>query len=302
MNTTSKAYLYLHISVFLWGFTAILGDLISLSAFWLVWWRVLITSFSLLLGGRVVRDIQKIPKPQLYRFIFVGVLIALHWLTFFGAIKYANASIALVAMSTTALFTSFIEPFFFKVNINRINILFGLAMIPGMLFIVQGIDDHMLIGLFIGLLSAFLAALFAVLNKLYIHQSDPATITFVELGSSWLFLSILSPATWILFDDTHFIPFGLDWVYLLVLALMCTTLTFILHLKALKYVSAFVSNLIINLEPVYGIALAALILGDYKELNVQFYVGVVIILLLVVLYPIVLGRMKSKLKLPKVFE
>jgi drug/metabolite transporter (DMT)-like permease len=290
MNPTTRAYLYLHISVVLWGFTAILGDLISLSAFWLVWWRVGITALSLSSFVGAIGKLKAMPNGQIGKFVLIGILIALHWLTFFGAIKYANASIALVALSTTALFTSFIEPWFSKVKLRKVDIIFGMGVIPGMFLVVQGLNDHMLIGLIIGLVSAFLSALFAVLNKLYISQSDPAMITFLELGSSWLFLTCMIPFVWIFSNDHMYLPMGWDWVYLIVLALACTTLTFILHLHALKYISAFMSNLVINLEPVYGIILAAIILGDHNDLNPHFYLGVLIILGLVGLYPTVLKR------------
>lgn len=217
----------------------------------------------------------------------IGVLIALHWLTFFGSIKYANASVALIAMSTSALFTAFIEPFFTKERIKKTDILFGIAVIPGMSLIVKDLDGHMLIGLSIGLFSAFLAATFAVLNKHYINESEPAAMTFLELSSSWVFLSFLIPVMWLGGADMTFIPQGMDWIYLLILGLLCTNLTFILHFKALRHISAFVSNLVINLEPVYGIVMAALILGDYKELNSGFYIGVLMILALVAIYPLV---------------
>lgn len=216
----------------------------------------------------------------------IGVLIALHWLSFFGSIKYANASIALVAMSTSALFTAFIEPFFTRERIKKMDILFGIAVVPGMILIVKDLNDQMLIGLIIGLVSSFLAATFAVLNKHYINETEPAAMTFLELGSSWLFLSLLIPLLWLSDSDMAFVPQGFDWLYLVILALLCTNLTFILHFTALRRISAFVSNLVINLEPVYGIIMAALILGDYKELNSGFYIGVFMILTLVAMYPL----------------
>lgn len=286
MISKSRAYLYLHIAVFLWGFTAILGDLITLSAFWLVWWRVGITSSSLLLIRRTRRHLHGLSARTLAIYAGIGILIALHWLTFFGSIKYANASIALVAMSTTALFTAFLEPIYGKQKVRSVDILFGISVVPAMLLIVKDLDYQMTIGLGIGLLSAFLASVFAVLNKHYIHDSEPDAMTFVELGSSWLFLSIMIILVWHLNGDMNWWPKGLDWVYLIILALVCTNLTFILHFQALRHITAFVSNLVINLEPVYGIIMAAIILGDHEELHPSFYIGVLLILSLVITYPL----------------
>ncbi len=295
MNPTKKAYLQLHIAIFLWGFTAILGDLISLVAFWLVWWRVGFTSLSLVFFPNVLKKAKNIPLADLRRFGIVGVLIAIHWITFFGSIKYANASVALVAMSTSALFTSFIEPIFNNKRLKKLDIIFGLAVIPGMSLVVNDLKGDMLLGLFIGLLSAFLAALFAVINKKYISVAEPIVMTFIELSSSWLFLSLLIPIVIVYTPDSiQWLPASADWVYLLILSLLCTTLAFMIHLYALRHISAFASNLVINLEPVYGILLAGIFLSDFEELNPTFYIGVVLILVVIFLYPLISKRVGYK--------
>lgn len=285
----NKAYLQLHIAIFLWGFTAILGDLISLSAFWLVWWRVGLTSVTLLLLPDVRRALSSLTIKLVGVYFFVGVLIALHWLTFFGSIKYANASIALVAMATASFFTAFLEPLYFRYKVKAIEVLFGFLIVPGMMLIVNDLEGDMLLGLGIGLISAFLAALFAVINKKYVDQTDPKAITFVELFSSFVFLSILAPCVHICIDS-QWLPIELDWFYLVVLAVICTCLAFIIHLYALRHISAFASNLAINLEPVYGIVLAGLLLDDFDELSPKFYLGVALILLCVLAYPAVIKR------------
>lgn len=295
MNPTKKAYLQLHIAIFLWGFTAILGDLISLVAFWLVWWRVGFTSLSLVFFPNVLKKAKNIPLADLRRFGIVGVLIAIHWITFFGSIKYANASVALVAMSTSALFTSFIEPIFNNKRLKKLDIIFGLAVIPGMSLVVNDLKGDMLLGLFVGLLSAFLAALFAVINKKYISVAEPIVMTFIELSSSWLFLSLLIPIVIVYTPDSiQWLPASADWVYLLILSLLCTTLAFMIHLYALRHISAFASNLVINLEPVYGILLAGIFLSDFEELNPTFYIGVVLILVVIFLYPLISKRVGYK--------
>ncbi len=290
MDTIKRAYLQLHFAILLWGFTAILGDLIQLSAFWLVWWRVGLASLGLAMVPSIWSHIRVLSRSMLFKFFGIGVLIALHWLTFFGAIKYANASITLVALSTTAFFTSFIEPLFFRVRLRRLDVFFGIAVIPGMMLIASDLSGDMLLGFGVGLISAFLSALFAVLNKKMVDEVEPRTITFLELFSSWLFLTLMIPLVWS--GSVEWIPARMDWVYLVVLAFICTNWAFTLHLRALKFISAFTANLIINLEPVYGIALAALILKDYQDVNPSFYLGVLMVIACVVAYPIVIKRQR----------
>lgn len=298
MNPVTKAYLELHIAVFLFGFTAILGDLITLPALSLVWWRVLFTSFSLVFLIRVMRLFRKLPRAQILRFMGIGVLVALHWLAFYGAVKLANASIALVAMATTSFFTAFIEPLIMRRRVIWYEIALGLLIIPGMVLVVNGMELSMLTGLGVGFLSAFLAALFATFNKKFIGDHNAMEVTFLELGSAWLFLSLVLPVYFLFAEEAIAIwPVGLDWLYLLVLSLLCTTLAYVLALRALRHLSAFASNLTINLEPVYGIVMAWIILKDHENLNQHFYWGVVIILLAVFSYPLLKKRVGKVEKL-----
>ncbi len=298
MKATNRAYLELHIAVFLFGFTAILGDLIQLSALALVWWRVLLTSISLLFLIKVRALFRELPRRTLLAFMGIGILVAWHWLCFYGAIKWANASIALVAMATTSFFTSLLEPLVMRQPIKWYELALGIFIIPGMLLIVNGIKIAMLNGLYLGLAAALLAALFATLNKKLIGQSSALNITFLELSSAWLFLSLVLPVYAASnFEMRQFLPSISDVVYLLVLSLMCTTLAYVLALRALRHLSAFASNLAINLEPVYGILLAWLILREDKELHPNFYWGVVIIVIAVFCYPL-LRKWIEKIKAP----
>lgn len=292
LNDERRAYLELHLAVFLFGFTAILGDLIQLTALVLVWWRVLITSFSLAPFVRL-RDLwRRFPRRRLLRFAGIGLLVGLHWLAFYGSIKLANASISLVCMATTSFFTALLEPLIVKRPFRWYELALGVFIVPGMVLIVNNVAFGMLPGVWVGLAAAFLAALFATLNKRYIGESDPLRITFIELGSACLFLGviILVMRALNLPLDTFWPPRPIDWGYLLVLALACTTLAYVLSLRALRHLTAFAANLTINLEPVYGIALAWIILGENEELNVGFYIGVVIILMSVFSYPLLRRR------------
>ncbi len=179
------AYLELHLAVLLFGFTAILGDLIQLTALILVWWRVLLTSISLFPFSSTFALWRDLGKIMFWRFAGIGVLVALHWLTFYGSIKWANASICLVCMAMTSFFTSFLEPIIVGRPFRWHEMLIGLLIIPGMVLVVNNIEQGMMIGVFSGLLSAFLAATFSTLNKKYIGENNPMRITFLELSSAW---------------------------------------------------------------------------------------------------------------------
>lgn len=291
-NDETRAYLELHLAVLLFGLTAILGDLIQLSALIMVWWRMLLASISLLFLIRFGRKLRGIPRRQMGIYMGIGVLVALHWLCFFGAIKLSNASITLVCMATASFFTAVLEPLLMRQKFKAEELLLGLLIIPGMILIVRSTDLSMVAGIWVGLLSAFLAALFATLNKKFINRAEPLGITFLELGSGWAFLSLCLP--FIIQNDTPFWPSWMDWGYLAILAFLCTTLAYVLALRSLRFLSAFASNLTVNLEPVYGILLAWLILKENEELHPQFYWGVVIILIAVFSYPLLRRWRKTR--------
>ncbi len=293
MDSVKKAYLQLHLAVLLYGFTAILGDLISLNALILVWWRVLITSVSLFFIIRFGKALVGIPRKLMLQYMGIGVLVGLHWICFFGAIKLSNASICLVCMATTSFFSAFLEPFILKQRIKPYEILLSLLVIPGMMLVVNNIELDMMLGVGVGLASAFLAALFVTLNKKLVNEAEPFAITFLELGSAWLFISCLLPFFWQGNSEMAFWPVGMDWVYLTILALLCTTFAYYLGLVSLKHISAFAANLTVNLEPVYGIILAWIILKENEELNTGFYIGGAMILIAVFSYPFIKKRLEK---------
>ena len=290
MKNIQKAYFQLHIAIFLYGFTAILGKLITLSELSLVWWRMLLTSISFLFFPKILELFKAIPVKIRWQLFGIGIIIALHWVCFFGAIKYSNVSICLVCMATGAFFTAIIEPLIFKQKIKKYELFLGLMIIPGMYLVVQSTSWDMMTGIILAIISAILAVFFTILNKRMVnHIEDTSVITFVELGSGWLFLTVLLPF-YLYYFETSIQPTWLDLGYLLVLALLCTTLAFVLNLNALKHISAFNANLAINLEPVYGIVLAWLIFEENKEVGQFFYIGVLIVLLSVFSYPFLKKR------------
>jgi drug/metabolite transporter (DMT)-like permease len=272
----NRAYGELHIAVFLWGFTAILGDVISLNAVTLVWWRVLLTSISLLAFVRVGKIIKEVGCKQALIFAGLGCIVALHWVTFYGAIKLANASVGLICLATTALFSSILEPLIVKRKFLWYELALGIFILPGIWLIIDGVDTSMTTGVLVGLSSALLVTIFTTFNKLYVEKSDPLRITFIELSAGTLFLTPLLP-----FMPGSFWPTPMDWLWLIVLALLCTTFTNFLFLRALKKLSAFAANLTVNLEPVYGIVLAYFLLNDAEELTPSFYWGTGLILVAV---------------------
>jgi drug/metabolite transporter (DMT)-like permease len=291
-----QAYLELHVAVLLFGLTAILGDLIQLTALVLVWWRVFITSGSLAPIVQPRALWLELGPRQFLRLAGIGVLVGLHWLAFYGAIKLSNASITLVCMATTSFFAALIEPVLIRRPLLWYELVLGLLIIPGMWLVVGSVEASMWLGILVGLISALLAALFATLNKKYLGKTDPKRVTFVELGSAWVFLSLVLLVLKLSGRGVgaFFPPTTLDWFYILVLALLCTNLAYTLSLRALRHISAFASTLTINLEPVYGIVLAWLLLQENEELGPNFYWGCVIILAAVLAYPVLKRWMRAR--------
>ncbi len=283
MSPKRIAYFQLHFAVLLYGLTAILGDLISVSAINLVWWRVLITSFSLLFFIQFGKQLFKMPRKLILIYAAIGILVALHWITFYGAIKLANASIVLAAMATTSFFTSIVEPLITKKKFQWLEFILGFLVIPPMVLIAQNIDLSMHKGLIVALISAFLATVFSSLNKKWVDDASPYQISFIEMFSAFLFISILLP--FVLKNTSDLMPARGDWIYIIILSLLCTTLAYVLSMKALKHVSAFDATLVINMEPVYGILLAIIILNEHQEMSTLFYLGVMLILLVVFSHP-----------------
>jgi len=288
ITNTQRAYFQLHIAIFLWGFTAILGDLITLEAIPLVWWRVLLTSFSIIFLIPLTQSLKALSRQTIIRLAGIGMIIGLHWILFFASIKLSNPSIALICMATGSFFTAILEPIILKQKMKGYEIFLGLMIVPGMLMIVNSTELSMMNGIWAGIGSALLAAVFTVLNKKYIEDVEPRIMTFLEMSTAWLMVSMMLPVIYYM-DPSSFnmSPTLIDLGYLCVLAFLCTTLAFILSLKSLKYISAFATNLSINLEPVYGIIMAAVLLDDLQELNERFYLGCVVILIAVFTYPII---------------
>ena len=293
MSAAARARLQIHFCVFLWGFTAILGKLITLAALPLVWWRMLLVSGTLLLVPRVWRALRVVPLRLALAYAGIGVIVSLHWLTFYGAIKLANASVAATCIAVAPLFLVFLEPLLARRRFELRELLLALIVVPGVALVVDGVPAGMRVGVAVGVLSALLVATFSALNKRLVAHADPLAVTALELGAGAAFLTMLAPllphsgSAWPL-PDAH------DALLLLILAYACTLLPFALSLHALRQVSAFSMQLITNLEPVYAIILAIVLLHEQRVLDARFYLGVMVILGAVFLHPLLSRRRRHE--------
>lgn len=291
-NDNFKSYALLHLIVFIWGFTAILGALISLDALPLVWWRMSIAVIFILVYIKIKKINLKVPKKTLLAFLFAGLIIALHWFTFFKAIKVSNVSVTLACLSTGAFFTSILEPLLFGKKVVWYEVLFGLIVIGG-LYIIFNVEVNYVLGIILALTSAFLSALFTVINAKYTKIYMPSVISFYELIGGVGFLSI-----YLFFSGgftTDFFSLSIeDLGWLILLASVCTAYAFIASVKVMKYLSPYTVMLTINLEPIYGIILALLIFKDSEHMNPMFYVGAAIILLTVILNGVIKKYIKEE--------
>lgn len=290
-NDNLKSYLHLHVIVFIWGFTAVLGKLISLEALDLVWYRMLFASVIMTFVVLFNKEKIRVPFNVLIGFIVSGIIIALHWLTFYQAIKVSNVSITLACLSTGAFFASILEPIFYKRKIIWYEVLFGLIVIFG-LGIIFKVETQYTTGIYLAVTSAFLSALFSVINGKYAKEYSPNVISVYELSSGFLFLSIY------LFFADSFTPafFALssnDLLWLFLLSSICTAYAFSASVKVMKFLSPFTVMLTINLEPIYGIILVLLIFPENEKMSSMFYIGAIIILATVIAN----GIMKSRKKL-----
>jgi drug/metabolite transporter (DMT)-like permease len=277
MDSHRRALFQIHFCVLLWGFTAILGKLITLPALALVWWRMLLVTVALACFPRVWRALRGIPPRLALNFAGIGCLVALHWLAFYGSVKLANASVAATCMALAPVVTALIEPWLTGSRFERHNLLLGILVVPGVALVVGGIPRDMHLGFWVGVASAALAAVFNALNKRHLGHHDAAAVTWLELGAGFLLLALLGPLM-APSGSSIVLPDVRDGALLLVLAILCTLIPFVLALAALRHLSAFTTQLAVNLEPVYAIAIAILFLGEARDLDTAFFVGVAIVL------------------------
>jgi len=276
-------YLHLHFIVVLLGFTAILGALITIDAISLVWYRMLFATAGLYIFLKFKRIPIRVGSRQLFHLFGIGILVALHWITFFHAIKVSNVSVTLGVFASTTLFTSFLEPIMQRRKIFWLEVLIGLVIILG-IYLIFMFEINYIEGILYSLLSALLNGLFVVLNRNISHRWNPTVISFYEMIGGFLAISVFyigvsHPAGGLLMIS---LP---DLGWLLILSLLCTSYAFTAIVDIMKALSAYTVVLSINLEPVYGIILAYLLFGESEIMSAGFYLGTLIILLSVFSYP-----------------
>lgn len=290
MSPPTRAWLQIHLCVLLWGFTAILGRLITLPALPLVWWRMVLVFAALLCLPGFWRGVRQMPRQVVAIYAGIGGIVALHWLSFYGSIKLSNASVAATCIAFAPVLITFVEPLLTHRRFNPRELLLGLAVVPGVVLVVGGTPAGMRAGIAVGALSALLVAIFVSLNKRFIERGAPLGVTGIEMGSGALLLTLLAPLLPTA-DGLFALPSRHDVLLLLTLALGCTLLPFALSLVAMRQLSAFASTLAVNMEPVYAILLAIVLLGEQRELGARFYVGGTIILGTVFVHPLLTLRL-----------
>jgi drug/metabolite transporter (DMT)-like permease len=280
-----KSYLHLHLIVFIWGFTAVLGALITLDALPLVWFRMLFAVGFIAVFLIYKKIPLRISTKTALQFLFAGLIIALHWFTFFKAIKISNISVTLACLSTGAFFTSLLEPILYGKKIVWYEVFFGLLVVFG-LYIIFNVEGNYFYGMLIALSSAFLSALFAVINSKFVKEHDPIVISFYELSGGVVFFTFLLLFTHG-FSPTFFSLSAKDLMYLMILSSVCTAYAFIVSTSIMKFLSPYTVMLTINLEPIYGIILAVIVFKEKERMSFEFYIGAIIILLTVLLNSVI---------------
>jgi drug/metabolite transporter (DMT)-like permease len=291
------AYLELHSAVFLFGFTGILGKLITLDAGLLVWHRLWMTAVLMFIYVKFIGRFRILPWREFLQIGMISLAIVFHWILFYGSIKLANVSVAMICLSSITLFTAILEPIFFRRKISAPQIVFSLLVIVGVSFMATDQQEH-IVGILVGLASAFFSALFTVFNKSIVNRYDSRLLSLYEMSLGFILLTLFMPLVNLWFPQGSWLPISSDWGYLFLLSLFCTVIAFNLSLSSLRSLSAFTVNLAINLEPVYGIALAFIVFHEHKLLGSGFYIGAVLIMSTVV-GEVLWKRSKEKKELNK---
>ena len=275
-----KAFLQLHLAIFLAGFTAIFGKLIHLNEGWLVWYRLGITSLTMLILFSLTKKLQRLNFRDAMKLTGIGFLAALHWVTFYGSVKYANISVALVCFSATGFFTAIVEPLLHRKKINASEIVLGLLVILG-IYIIFHFDPRYKIGIILGVICAALLAFVMVIIRQFVQRINSETILTYQLTGGWITLSMVMPFYYHQFPTDYIFPTLKDWIWLIILSWFCSVWAFQLSVNALKKLTAFTVNLSYNFEPVYGIILAFFIYHENEQLNWSFFIGLSLIALAV---------------------
>lgn len=290
-----KAYIQMHLAIFLWGFTGIFGKAILMNEIMIVWYRMIISAVALLIIMFFAKQLVFPDRKTTFRIAAVGIIVCFHWVFFYASIKASNVSIALSCFSSVSLFTAFLEPVIHKQKIKWRDLFLGLVVLVG-IYIIFSFQQWYAKGILLALFSAFLGSMFTVINKRLVAANSPSAVTFIELVSGFLFLSAILPLILKVFSYEFEIPRnGLisftsntnDWLWLVLLSVLCTAVAFTISLEALRKISAYTMNLSVNLEPLYSIVLAMIFFDEGKTLNSGFYIGTLIVMVAVFVHTII---------------
>lgn len=277
-----KAFVQLHLAVILAGFTAILGKLIQLNEALLTIYRMMLSAIILAAFLLYKKQLQKLSAKNIWKLFGVGSIISLHWVTFYGSIKYSNVSVSVTCLSTIGFFTSFFEPLIMRRKVDFVEVFLGILAVSGVYLIFNFYPEYKT-GILFGIISAMLACIFPILNKKLLIDFAPNTVTLYEMSGGSITLCFILPFYIHFFPTAYYFPTLSDWGWLIILAGVCTVFAFNLSLNALKHISAFTTNLTYNFEPIYSIILAFIIFKENKFLGAGFYYGITLIMLAVTL-------------------
>ena len=288
---SSTDYLKLHFIVFLWGFSAILGKLVSIPAVEMVWYRSIMAAAGM---GAVIyftRGSFKVSRMDLLKLLAIGAIVSLHWIAFFGSARVSNVSVSLVGFATNSLWAALLEPWFNKSRIKKYELLLGLVVIAG-LYIIFSFDFQYKTGLLLGILAGFTSSVFAVLNSRMVKRISARSITFYEMIGVFLATGLFLPVFQLAGSDIQWsvLPSGVDLLYIAILAGVCSVYAYSVAVELMKRISVFMIQLTLNLEPLYGIIMAVIIFGQDEKMDLNFYVGTLLILSAVITYPMVKKR------------
>lgn len=290
-----NAYILLHLSVVLAGFTGIFGKLITLNEALLVWYRIALSSIILLGILLFTRSRIKYPIKEILSMSVSGVILTLHWLFFFASIKHSNVSIGVICFGLTGFFTAILQPLINKRSVIPSEIILSCITVLGIGLIFH-FDTQYRLGITLGVISSVFSALYTIFNEKLIRKHKSLLLNFYQLSTGTIFLGAIMPI-YLHFNPTdHLLPTNIDWMYIFILALFCTVILYVLFNKSLRHLSAFTVNLSFNLEPIYSIALAFFLFNENQELNQTFYAGISLVLMSVFLQGILSYRVHHKIK------
>ena len=287
-------YFKLHFIVFLWGFSAILGKLVSIPAVEMVFFRSILAAAGMAIVMMATKCSFKVTQNELMKLLLIGFIVAVHWIAFFGAARVSNVSVSLVGFATNSLWAALLEPWFNRTRIKKFELLLGLMVITG-LYIIFSFDFQYKLGLLFGIAAGFTSALFSVFNSKMVRRVPAFTITFYEMIGAFVAIGIFLPIykiTWATDHQLQLMPHGMDWVWIGLLAGVCSVYAYSVAVELMKKISVFLLQLSLNLEPVYGIVMALILFGEKEKMGPNFYIGTCIILIAVATYPVLKSRVE----------